>query len=113
MQRTAVPLHQDLEIVPCLGRLDHPERVFSSRHGHSRARNGLSSAVIRVQPFHGSAETTSVRPGPVGDFRPVGAVLVRVAHVVDDGILHGLLQVRGPGVELWDAIDHVDDEVES
>jgi hypothetical protein len=33
-ERTAVALHQDLEIPSCLGRLDHTKRVFPSRHGH-------------------------------------------------------------------------------
>ena len=37
----------------------------------------------------------SVGPGPLRDLRAVGAVLVGVAHVVDDGVLHLFLQVRG------------------
>lgn len=37
----------------------------------------------------------SVRPGPAGDLRTIGAVVVRVAEVVDDRVLHRLFQMRG------------------
>ena len=50
-ERTAVALHQDLEIPSCLGRLDHTKRVFLSRHGHIDgviARNLQEHARVRA-----------------------------------------------------------------
>src|SRR5262249_10196054 len=55
----------------------------------------------------------SIWPSPVDNLRPVGAVLVRVAEIVDDGVLHFLLEVRGLRTQLRHPIDHIDDEVEA
>jgi hypothetical protein len=50
-ERTAVALHQNLEIPSRLGRLDHTKRVFPSRHGHIDgviARNLQEYARVRT-----------------------------------------------------------------
>src|SRR5262249_59666400 len=54
----------------------------------------------------------SVGPGPVDDLRTVDAVLVCVTQVVEDGVLHLLLQMCPLRAELRHPIDDVDDQVE-
>src|SRR5262245_19567544 len=61
--------------------------AFRASAPGSVARNVVSIVVLMLSPC-------SMRPDPIHDLRPVGAVLVRVVHVVDDGVLHLLLDVR-------------------
>ena len=55
----------------------------------------------------------SARPGPVGDLGTVASVLVRVAQVVDDRVLHVFLEVPGLRAQPRHPIDHVDHQVEA
>src|SRR6516225_3303082 len=74
-----------------------------------------SAVTLRVVPVMVVIASPNflVRPRPVDDLRPIGAILVGVAHVVDDGVLHLLLQVGGSGAKLRHAIDDVDHQVEA
>src|SRR6185312_16115066 len=54
-----------------------------------------------------------IRPRPIHNLGTIGSVLVRVAKIVDDRVLHLLLEMRTPGAKFRDAIDDVDHQMES
>jgi hypothetical protein len=56
---------------------------------------------------------TLIRPLPVGDLIGVGAVLVGVGEVLDDGILHLFLHVGGGRAQLGHPINHINHQVEA
>src|SRR5262249_23613039 len=87
-----------------------------------RSRGGPSSRKTENFRLEEPALTTrrasgmrpgSVRPDPVGELRPVGAVLVRVVEVVEDRVLHLFFQMRRPHGECRHPVDDVDDEVKA
>src|SRR3569832_404945 len=59
------------------------------------SRGGVNRGGATGRPGRTPSRVPSVRPLPVRDLGPVGAVLVRVAEVVEDRVLHVFLQVRG------------------
>ena len=58
--------------------------------------NRFSSMLLFIVALHPRPSTlinrpSLVRPSPVGELRPVGALLMRVVQIIDDGVFHFLL----------------------
>ena len=66
------------------------------RAGNITCDNRFSSMLLFIVALHPRPSTlinrsSLVRPGPVGELRPVGALLMRVVQIIDDGVFHFLL----------------------
>jgi hypothetical protein len=62
---------------------------------HRRTWEKLHPSRKRSRVLRPASTDLSVRPGPVRELRSIGSLFVRVAHVVDDRVLHLLFQMRG------------------
>ena len=80
---------------------------------YSRLPRCYASGDAAILTLSRSPRYKSVRPDPVGELRPVGAMLVRVSQVLDDGVFHLLLQMRGLHPKLRHPIDHINHQVKA